>query len=240
MVNTSYDRKKCLPEWKTQMKFFGTLTKKIGMTEELAEYVENLHAEALDDTTLGVSKPLWEKEHHFLQIPLSEAKFLSLFIKATKAKRVLEIGTFRGWSAAWIAKGLPENGKLLTIDHDERIEVEAKELWQELRVTEKIDFKLEDAKVVLNDLKNKGEKFDLIFIDAHKAEYKDYLDLSFSLLNEGGVLLADNTLWAGQAAEDTDEPRANYMKDFNDHVFKTFGASACLIPAWDGVVMIVK
>ncbi len=216
------------------------LTKHIEITLEVAEYIESLHAAAGNDRFADVTDLTWQREHSFLQIPLSEAKFLSLFVKALKPKQVLEVGTFRGWSAAWIAKELPHDGKLVTIDHDVRIEAESRELWQKLRLESKIDFRIEKAIKALKDFDEKGEKFDLIFIDAGKAEYKEYLDLTYPLLNEGGVLLIDNTLWAGHTAEDTEEPRASNMKKFNEYVFEKFGDSACLIPAWDGVVMIVK
>jgi O-methyltransferase len=216
------------------------LTKDVKMTEELAQYVEELHATSEDKGFLNIADNTWEIEHSFLQIPLSEAKFLSLFVKALKAKKVLELGTFRGWSAAWIAKALPDDGVLTSVDHDGRNAEITKELWQKLGLTNKINFILKDGQDALKELKKEGENFDLIFIDAHKAEYKRYLDLSWEILNEGGVLLADNTLWTGLTAEDTTEPRANYMKDFNDYVFEKFGGQACLIPAWDGVVMVVK
>ncbi len=216
------------------------LLKNAEVSEELAGYVEDLHAEAEDKAFLNAADKTWQIEHSFLQIPLSEAKFLSLFVKAIKAKKVLELGTFRGWSAAWIAKTLPEDGMLCTVDHDERNVDIASGLWQELGLKSKINFILNDGETALKGMQERGESFDLIFIDAHKAEYKKYLDLSYELLNPGGVLLADNTLWTGQAAEETSEPRANYMKDFNEYVFKKFGGQACLIPAWDGVVMVIK
>ncbi|MFA6050018.1 MAG: O-methyltransferase [Candidatus Paceibacterota bacterium] len=216
------------------------LYKKAEMNDSLSLYVEELHANAEDKVFLDVVDETWEREHSFLQIPLSEAKFLSLFVKATKAKKVLEVGTFRGWSAAWITRALPQNGKLFTIDHDVRVESEARELWKKLLLTEKIDFKITKATEGLGDFKEKGEKFDLIFIDAGKSEYKEYLDLAYEILDDGGVLLADNTLWAGQAADTDAESKAKYMQEFNEYVFQKFKGQACLIPAWDGVVMVVK
>lgn len=216
------------------------LYKKAEMNDSLSLYVEELHANSEDKAFLDIVDETWEREHSFLQIPLSEAKFLSLFVKATKAKKVLEVGTFRGWSAAWIARALPSDGVLYTIDHDVRIEAEARELWKKLGLTEKIDFRITKATEGLLDFKENADSFDLIFIDAGKSEYKEYLDLAYGILNEGGTLLADNTLWAGHAADTDAESKAKYMQEFNEYVFQKFKGKACLIPAWDGVVMVVK
>lgn len=216
------------------------ITKHIEMTVEIAEYVEELHAHAEDRGSLDILDQTWQGGDSFLQIPLSEAKFLSLFVRAVRAKRVLELGTFRGWSAAWIAKTLPEDGRLISIDHDPRIELDARELWRMLGIESKIDFRIGEVIEQLHSIVDNKEKFDLVFIDATKAEYKDYLELSYEVLEERGAMLIDNTLCAGHAVDQSLDNRTKNMKDFNEYVFSRYGQSACLIPAWDGVIMIIK
>jgi len=215
--------------------------KHLKVTKKLSDYIERLHESVESPADLDILNETWSREHSFLQIPLSEAKFLSLFVRATKARRVLEIGTFRGWSAGFLARTLPPDGLLVTVDHDLRIKDENNELWRKLGVESKIDFRRSRAIEMLQCATESGEVFDLIFIDAEKSEYKEYLRIAYPLLTRGGTILVDNVLWAGLVAKDKPANNgARYMKNFNEYVFKNFGASACLIPAWDGVVMVVK
>lgn len=210
-------------------------------TSKLASYVEDLHNQSDDEGALEILNTTWQKEHHFLQIPHSESRFISLLVKALKSPKVLELGTFRGWSAVFIARFLDDGASLITIDHDERIKEDAIGLWQVLGLGEKIEFRKEKALDALRNLRAEGEVFDLIFVDAEKSEYMEYVDLAFEILNDKGIMLVDNVLWAGLVANSNPSNNgAKYMKEFNDYVFKRFGTSACLIPAWDGVVMIVK
>lgn len=210
-------------------------------SNKLSNYVEALHENTEDKKTLEILKKTWKEPQSFMQIPLSEAKFLELFVKATKARTVLEIGTFRGWSAVFIAKALPEGGRLITIDHDARIESGVKELWKASGVENKIEFRLGKALQCISDMKRDNETFDMVFIDADKEHCKEYLDGVMDILNPQGVVFVDNVLWAGLVASPNPAGNgAKYMKEFNDYVFKKYGASASIIPAWDGVLMIVK
>jgi predicted O-methyltransferase YrrM len=164
--------------------------------------------------------------------------------KAISAKNILEIGTFCGFSTAAFARAIPENGVVFTCDEDTRYIETARKYWTHLGVAQKIHFELGQALTVLHrltiDEPSKGF-FDIAFIDADKENYRQYAELSMKLLRKGGLLIVDNTLWKGlvQYKESRDNS-AEHIKALNEWVFETFGKNASLLPAWDGVTIVVK
>ena len=186
-----------------------------------------------------------------------QGRVLSMLSKMIRPKRILELGTFTGYSALCLAEGLVEDGRLITIEHNdemedairrnlalsplgEKIELvigDAKEWLREFRERSQASYSLEDAPEALQ-LKG-GEVFDLVFIDADKKEYCEYLDLVLPLMNEGGWILADNTLWDGHIidpAYDKDKQTVA-LRAFNDKVAEDERLEKVILPLRDGLTV---
>jgi predicted O-methyltransferase YrrM len=128
-----------------------------------------------------------------------QGKFLQTMMVACKAKRVLELGTFVGYSAIWMAKSLPENGKILSIDIDENISKMAKKNIENSGLSQKIELRVGSALDILPQLiAQKEEPFDLIFIDADKPPYKEYFEYALKLSRSGTIIILDNVVREGK------------------------------------------
>lgn len=180
-----------------------------------------------------------------------QGRVLSMLSQMIQPKRILELGTFTGYSALCLAEGLSENGKLITIEHNDEMEDSIRRNLALSPLGEKIELRIGEAKEILKQLGNeianqlkedseKQEKFDLVFIDADKKEYCDYLDLVLPLMQEGGWILADNTLWDGHIVDpayDKDKQTIG-LRDFNDKVMADEHLEKVILPLRDGLTII--
>ena len=180
-----------------------------------------------------------------------QGRVLSMLSQMIQPKRILELGTFTGYSALCLAEGLSENGKLITIEHNDEMEDSIRRNLALSPLGEKIELRIGEAKEILKQLGNeianqleedseKQEKFDLVFIDADKKEYCDYLDLVLPLMQEGGWILADNTLWDGHIVDpayDKDKQTIG-LRDFNDKVMANEHLKKVILPLRDGLTII--
>ena len=132
-----------------------------------------------------------------------QGKFLEMLVYMLQPKRILEIGTFTGYSALAMAGALPEDGLLYTLDNNEEIESFACHSFEKASYGHKIRFVFGDA---LQSMTTLNETFDLVFIDADKMHYPDYYKASLKILRKGGFLLADNVLWGGKVVEENRHP----------------------------------
>lgn len=214
--------------------------KNIIVTPRVSHYVENF---VLENESSFMKDFLMRSSKLFradMQTEATQARFLSLMVKATRSKRVLEIGTFRGFGTANMAQALPEDGEIITCELSEKYANEASKLFEKLEISQKIKIKIGNATETLDLLIGEKQKFDLIFIDADKENYQTYFDKSLGLISSGGTILIDNTLWASLVAFDNSGNKAGELiKEFNKFVFSKCGERAVIIPAWDGVTMIV-
>ncbi|MCU7650234.1 O-methyltransferase [Pseudomonas piscis] len=137
------------------------------------------------------------------QVAPEQGQFLALLIKLIGARRVLEVGTFTGYSALCMAQALPGGGALVCCDLPGDYNATARRYWQEAGVQQLIDLRLAPALETLASLEQQGQSnsFDLIFIDADKANYPAYLEFALRLLRTGGLVVFDNTLWSGRVLE---------------------------------------
>ena len=174
-----------------------------------------------------------------------QGRVLSMISQMIQPKRILELGTFTGYSALCLAEGLTEDGKLITIEHNDEMEDSIRRNLALSPLGEKIELIIGDAKEELRRLGERreakgAEVFDLVFIDADKKEYCDYLDLVLPLMRKGGWILADNTLWDGhiiESAYDKDKQTVA-LRAFNDKVAADNRLEKVILPLRDGLTII--
>lgn len=168
-----------------------------------------------------------------------QGRFLSFISRMAQPSRILEIGTFTGFSALCLCEGMQPDGRLITVDSNPEIETLARKYFDRSRWSKQIELIIGPAPEVLPSLK---EKFDLIFIDADKENYPVYLTLSEKLLNTGGLLLADNVLWGGKVL-DPEEPRQKETRGvvtFNDRLASMPNMEVLMLPLRDGLTLARK
>ena len=206
------------------------------ITKKLQNYIDDfglkLHPvqqEIIDyNNTLGDIKRM--------QVDPSQCHFLHLIIKISNIKSVLEIGTFTGLSALTILLALPDNGKLIALDKNEETNKVALNFFKKANQDHKIKTIVKPALKSLDELKN--NKFDMVFIDADKMNYKEYYEKSLGLLNQGGLIIIDNVLWHGEVADEkySDKYTIN-IRDFNQFISEDKRVEQIIIPLGDGMTV---
>ncbi len=171
-----------------------------------------------------------------MQVGRLEGTFLKLLVKLTGARRVLEIGMFTGYSGLMMAEGLPDDGELITCDIDPKAEAMAKRYFAQSPHGKKIQIRLAPA---LETLKTLRGPFDLVFIDADKENYLGYYEGVLPLLRQGGLIIADNTLWSGKVLAPKEESDKAIVA-FNAHVAKDARVEKVLLTVRDGMTLIRK
>jgi predicted O-methyltransferase YrrM len=210
------------------------------MTEELEKYIlDHIEAEPqvlkklYRDTNVNVLRPRMMSGH-------LQGRILKMFTRMTGAKKVLELGTFTGYSAQCFAEGLEEGGVVYTIDHNDELEEFTTAYFEQSPYRDKIRYLIGDALETV--AKMPDSDFDLVFIDADKREYLKYYEAVLPKLRKGGFILADNTLWDGKVVEPlahNDEQTRGVM-EFNDFVAKDERVEAVIIPLRDGLTILRK
>ena len=176
-----------------------------------------------------------------MQIAVSQCHFLHLIIKTSKIKNVLEIGTFTGLSALSIAIALPNDGKLVALDKNKETNKIATDFFKKANQDKKIETIIKPALDSLNDLKKNNNKFDMIFIDADKENYKNYYKQSIELLSKDGLIIIDNVLWHGEVADETKNDNfTKNMRNFNIYVHNDSRTEQIIIPIGDGLTICRK
>ena len=176
-----------------------------------------------------------------MQIAVSQCHFLHLIIKTSKIKNALEIGTFTGLSALSIAIALPHDGKLIALDKNKETNKIATDFFKKANQDKKIETIIKPALESLKDLKKSKIKFDMIFIDADKENYKNYYDQSIELLNKDGLIIIDNVLWHGEVAdEEKNDNFTKNMRNFNNYVHNDLRTEQVIMPIGDGLTICRK
>ncbi|MBR2618377.1 MAG: class I SAM-dependent methyltransferase [Paludibacteraceae bacterium] len=168
-----------------------------------------------------------------------QGRLLSMIVSMMGARRVLELGTYVGYSAICMAEGLPADGKITTIDIDDEIEDIARSYIAQSEHADKIEFLVGDA---LQYLATCNEEFDLVFIDANKRHYIAYYEAVFDKVREGGIILADNTLWGGKVVEKvaSNDYQTQGLLAFNDYLTTAPDIEYFILPLRDGITFIRK
>ena len=204
--------------------------------------------EEIDDYARAHSTPpgelldrLYEETHEKLSAPQMltgplEGRFLEMLVWALGARRILEIGTYSGYSALSMAAALPEDGELITCDVWEEAHEMAKRYAAESPHGSKIDFRLGPALETIETLEG---PFDLVFIDADKENYVYYFHAALPLLAERGLIVFDNTLWSGRVVPGYDDgsPQTKAFRELNDGLVSDPRGVVVMLPIRDGVTL---
>jgi predicted O-methyltransferase YrrM len=168
-----------------------------------------------------------------------QGKFLEMIVRMLKPERILEIGTFTGYSAIALASGLPATGKLITIEVNEEMESLIRSFIQKAGLESKINLLIGDAISLIPEL---NEQFDLVFIDADKEQYTEYYKLAMEKLSPGGFILADNVLWSGKVVEpdSKSDKETKGIKLFNETVKNDPRVEQVMLSVRDGLMLIRK
>ncbi len=191
-----------------------------GVLQELARhtYLKEVHPNMLSGKILG--------------------GFLQLFSKLVSPDRILEIGTYTGYSAICLARGLKANGKLITLEVNEELRTTTLSFFKKAGVDQKIELINGNALEVIPTLE---ETFDLVFIDAHKEEYPAYYEAAMKKLAHGGYILADNVLWSGKVLdENLSDASTQAIHQFNQIITNDVRVKNLLLPIRDGLMVIQK
>ena len=168
-----------------------------------------------------------------------QGSFLTLLSCLLQPKKVLEIGTFTGYSAISMAEGMPDDGVLHTIDYDDELESFLNDVFAKSEQAHKIKLHIGDALTVIDGMK---EIFDLVFIDADKEEYLAYYEAVLPKVRQGGYMLVDNTLWDGKVLKPVDpkDKETIAIMKFNEFIAKDTRIEKVLLPVRDGLTLIRK
>ena len=215
--------------------------KNIKIDESLENYISNnsydLHP---------VQKEIIEYNNNLgeikkMQISVTQAYFMQLLIKINNVKKILEIGTFTGYSALSMALAIDEDGLITCLDKNRETSDTANIFFKKANVKNKIDLLIGPAVENLNKLINQNKSFDLIFIDADKENYIKYYDLAFQLLSTKGLILIDNVLWKGEVINNNKNDKiTNIIKDFNTYIKKDNRIDKTILPIGDGITICRK
>ena len=174
-----------------------------------------------------------------MQISISQCQFLHLIIKVSKIKKVLEIGTFTGLSTLSMALALPDEGEIIALDKDLKTNKIAVDFFKKANQDHKIKTIIRPALESLIKIRN--EKFDLVFIDADKMNYKKYYQISLDLLNKEGLIIIDNVLWHGEVADrNINDKYTKVIRELNDFISKDKRVEKIIIPFGDGMTVCRK
>lgn len=166
-----------------------------------------------------------------------QGRVLSMISHMIRPQRILEIGTYTGYSAVSLAEGLQDGGKLITIDINEELEDRVRDYFAASSYGNKIDYKIGNAVEVIPAL---NETFDLVFIDADKERYSVYFDLVIDKVRNGGFILADNVLWSGKVLDKKPDKDTRAILEFNTKIQDDPRVENVLLPIRDGIMLMRK
>lgn len=209
------------------------------MTEKLEDYILNhidketpLLAKLNRDTHLRILNPRMMSGH-------LQGRILKMFCRMIQPKKILELGTFTGYSALCMAEGLTDDAIIHTIEHDDELEEMILQTFEKSNFKNQIKLHIGEALEVIETL---NESFDLVFIDADKRQYLDYYEAVFPKVRKGGFILADNTLWAGKVVQPLqhNDKQTEAILRFNDFVTNDSRVEKVILPLRDGLTILMK
>jgi caffeoyl-CoA O-methyltransferase len=213
------------------------------LTQQLADYVR-ASSEPYDDVLLDLQAETAELAEHeaaakpTYQIAPEQGTFMQLITRALGVRRAIEIGTFTGYSALCVARGLPDDGRLVCLDSSEEWTAIARRYWARAGVADRIELRLGDAHETLRALPAEPV-FDLAFVDADKTGYADYVEQLHPRIRDNGLVLLDNTLRSGKVLDPPDDD-ARAVVELNAELATDPRWETALLPVSDGLTFLRK
>ena len=211
------------------------------LTKEIENYINNnsLKLTEVQKEIILYNNSLGDIKR--MQISISQCHFLHLIVKIANIKKILEIGTFTGLSGLTMSLSLPNDGTLVTLDKNEERNKVASNFFKKAKQENKIKTINGPALESLSNLKTKEQKFDLVFIDADKENYKKYYNQSLNLIKKNGLIVVDNVLWHGEVVDAKNQSKlTTIIRDFNSYVNKDKRTESLIIPVGDGLTVCRK
>ena len=211
------------------------------ITKEIENYISNhsLELNTVQKEIISYNNSLGDIKR--MQISISQCHFLHLIIKISNIKKILEIGTFTGLSGLTMSLSLPSDGELITLDKNEERNKIASSFFKKAKQENKIKAIIGSALESINNLKKKEQKFDLVFIDADKENYKNYYNQSLDLIKKNGLIIVDNVLWHGEVVDTKKQDKiTTAIREFNDYVNKDERTENLIVPVGDGLTVCRK
>ena len=217
------------------------MSKDLEISDKVKNYIENFSKELhpIQKEIIVYNESLGEIKK--MQISVSQCHFLELITKISKAKKILEIGTFTGLSSLSMSLALPDDGSLIALDKNKETNSIALEFFKKANQDKKIKTITKPALESLKEFKKNKFSFDIIFIDADKGNYQNYYDAVIDLVKKNGLIIVDNVLWRGEVADENNDAKlTNIIRDFNKYVKNDKKTEQVIIPLGDGLTVCRK
>ena len=211
------------------------------ITKEIENYINNhsLELTTVQKEIISYNNSLGDIKR--MQISISQCHFLHLIVKISNIKKILEIGTFTGLSGLTMSLSLPKDGELITLDKNAERNKIASNFFKKAGQEKKIKTTIGPALESISNLKKKEQKFDLVFIDADKENYKSYYNQSLDLIEKNGLIIVDNVLWHGEVADTKNQDKlTTIIREFNSYINKDKRTENLIIPVGDGLAVCRK
>ncbi len=217
------------------------MSTQIEINKQLVNYLQSVgyRQDPIVDALVKETKALGEVA--IMQIAPEQGQLLEIIVKIAKVKRCLEIGRFTGLSTLCMAKGLPEDGKVIAVDNSDEFLSLANKFWDQANVSDKIESVIGNGVEVMQSYIDRQFSFDLIFIDADKNNYSNYYELSLCLLPSNGIIIIDNMLWGGNVADPSNnDNQTETIRFLNAKIQKDERVDSSLLPISDGLSFVRK
>ncbi len=214
----------------------------MGLSSELYGYLLSMGLREPD--MLQQLREATEKEDmSVMRSAPEQGQFMAMLLRLTKARRVLEIGTYTGYATLWMALALPDDGEIVSCDVSEQWTALARHYWAVAGVDKKIHLHLRPAMETLQTLLTEGGqgRFDFVFIDADKINYQAYFEACMQLVRPGGLIVVDNVLWGGGVIDPANhEASTEAIRIFNQSLVNDARIDICMLPVADGITLAQK
>ena len=217
------------------------MSTQIEINKELVSYLQTVgyRRDFIIDKLVKETKALGNLAQ--MQIAPEQGQFLEIIVATSKAKKCLEIGRFTGLSTLSMARGLPDDGKIISIDNSDEFLSVANKFWKQADIQHKIESVIGQGVEVMQSYVDRQFSFDLIFIDADKNNYSHYYELSLELLPSNGIIIIDNMLWGGDVADlSIKDTQTEAIRSLNKKIQKDERVHFSLLPLSDGLSFVRK
>lgn len=210
--------------------------------EKIYQYIKD-HTSTPSEALAWVEKQTHIRTNHARMLSGAvQGQIMRMLVQLSGASRILELGTFTGYSAICLASAMPEGGHLDTLEINDELEDLILEGFDRAGLADMISLHIGDCKETLRRFREEGREYDLVYMDANKREYPEYYELIFDMVRPGGLILADNVLWDGKVCQDPmpQDKQTLGIAGFNDMVAEDRRVESVILPLRDGLNLIRK